>query len=191
MISHADWEWIEARAEGLYVIHRNSRRGAGGQGIFREDGVAYWYAVAAQERIAPQPQGLDAATLAKRLDKVLACHADSMPAEAYHEIEAVRRGLNAAPQPQAEPDGVVDKVIDEMLVCARSCDPDWEGQLRGWAAMLYFAAPQPQASAQASAEDVRAVDACMRSRNAEWVTQYRAWMRIEADMNRMLGVGRE
>jgi hypothetical protein len=53
---------------------------------------------------APQPQAAhDAAALAKRLDEVLGCYADSMPKEAYFEVDAVMRALNAAPQPQSSP----------------------------------------------------------------------------------------
>jgi hypothetical protein len=55
---------------------------------------------------APQPQAPDAAALAKRLDKVLGCHADSMPKEAYFEVDAVMRALYAAPQPQASAEDV-------------------------------------------------------------------------------------
>jgi hypothetical protein len=51
-IGYADWEWIVARAGELYDRQRKSKRGVSGQGIFREDGHEYWYAVAAQERIA-------------------------------------------------------------------------------------------------------------------------------------------
>lgn len=51
-IGYTDWEWIVARAGELYDRQRKSKRGIGGQGIFREDGHEYWYAVAAQERIA-------------------------------------------------------------------------------------------------------------------------------------------
>ena len=42
------------------------------------------------------------ATLAKRLDKVLGRHADSMPKEAYIEVDAVMRALAAAKQPEAQ-----------------------------------------------------------------------------------------
>jgi hypothetical protein len=51
-IGYTDWEWIVARAGELYDRQRKSKRGISGQGIFREDGHEYWYAVAAQERIA-------------------------------------------------------------------------------------------------------------------------------------------
>jgi hypothetical protein len=51
-IGYTEWEWIVARAGELYDRQRKSKRGIGGQGIFREDGHEYWYAVAAQERIA-------------------------------------------------------------------------------------------------------------------------------------------
>ena len=51
-IGYHDWELIVARAGELYDRQRKSKRGISGQGIFREDGHEYWYAVAAQERIA-------------------------------------------------------------------------------------------------------------------------------------------
>ena len=50
---------------------------------------------------AQQPAALaDAAALAARLDKTLGCHADSMPKEAYFEVDAVMRALQAQ-QPAA------------------------------------------------------------------------------------------
>jgi hypothetical protein len=247
---------------------------------------------------APQPQGADAATLAKRLDKVLGCYADSMPAEAYHEIEAVRRGLNTAPQPQAAnvskdllwwagslliccqqadvqgelPEcidgGVMEKlaaaikaaeaapqqderigawhlVFDTMLrvrpkvfhndktaqqaVCdeieamaaalaatpqplaepvgewvmvPRNATPEMVAAAirdadcpRAYVEPIYrallAAAPQPQASPQASAEDVALVGGLVRQSGLAGPTIKAAWQRIEADMIRLLGVGRE
>jgi hypothetical protein len=66
---------------------------------------------ALEKDAAPQPQGADAATLAKRLDKVLGCYADSMPKEAYSEVDAVMRALNkAATQPQSRPQASAEDV---------------------------------------------------------------------------------
>ena len=39
----------------------------------------------------------DLSALAARLDKMLAAHADSMPKEAYFEVDAVMRALKQAP----------------------------------------------------------------------------------------------
>ncbi len=47
---------------------------------------------------------LEMKRLSARLDKVLGCYADSMPKEAYHEVNAVMRALAAQPAPAGEVD---------------------------------------------------------------------------------------
>lgn len=84
-----------------------------------------------------------AADLRERVARALAYQAwkDETFWEMYlPESDAVLAELGLT---QAEPVGVVEKVIEEMLLCAPSCEPDWDGQLRAWAAML-AAAQQPQ-----------------------------------------------
>lgn len=65
--------------------------------------------------------------LADRLDKVLGCHADSMPKEAYFEIDSVRRALAA--RPATVPEGWLYEFSDP--------DPQYEFEKgercpRGW-----------------------------------------------------------
>ena len=59
-----------------------------------------------QQPAAAVPASLTA-ELAARLDKVLGCHADSMPKEAYFEVDAVMRALQAQPPAAAVPAGYV------------------------------------------------------------------------------------
>lgn len=213
---------------------------------------------------APQPQATDAAALAKRLDKALACHADSMPKEAYFEVDAVMRALNAAPQPQAA-SGIAAELRDEAsrqhgnnyadelrdlllraavaidtatqpqpqalpdamrtVTDAMRADPEYawgwhcniamafvdEGGEHGMAnhAAARFmrllagvepahelpakAAPQPQASPQASAEDLALVDEYLKG-FTPFTGVFMAWQRIRASLmsaTPTTGVGRE
>jgi hypothetical protein len=95
-----------------------------------------------------------------------------------------------SPQPQAEPVGewvmVPREPTDAMTTSALyEADVSTEVAAKAWAAML-AAAPQPQASA----EDVAHMERIMQ-RAYFYPEDVAAWQRIEADMNRLLGVGRE
>jgi hypothetical protein len=112
------------------------------------DGTAYGRDQAWPDNIdAPQQQAEPVANLRGALARYeTASTAGETKMAADYLAHAAKAVLAAAPQPQAAvPVGGVKEVIEEMLLCARNCEPDWEGQLRAWAAML-SAAPQPQAS---------------------------------------------
>lgn len=94
--------------------------------------------------LAPQapPAAVDgAAALAARLDKMLAAHADSMPKEAYFEVDAVMRALKQAP-PAAAPARMkvprtltpeMREVLTRMLTNCRTVDESY-GELLAAAA---------------------------------------------------------
>ena len=72
----------------------------------------------------------DLAALARRLDKMLATHADAMPKEAYFEVDAVMRALKAPPaQPvaDAEEDAYViermGKLLAEIAIIVNGTEP--------------------------------------------------------------------
>lgn len=111
---------------------------------------------------------------------------EELLATGRHYAEDGSLWLHRLPNPAPAADSPGGDYIDGGLSLLKELEARGYGVFR----FVKDAAPQPQPRPQASAEDVRDVARCMRSRNAEWPRQYRAWLRIEADYERM-GVGRD
>lgn len=173
--------------------------------------VAVLETEAALREPAPQPQAADAVT---REAAVLVSYMDhgsfngyKLPAGMAASLRRLREKLAAAPaqpqaQPQPQPQAEPVAWISEQKL--RSLAEGWSATVYGpsWRESgseklgehptpLYAAPPRQQASAEDVAE-VTSVMAWHQQQITLLPTKvHAAWARIEADMNRLLGVGRE